>query len=141
MHPGLALIFNITTALHAGKYPEFLTAFISSPTFFIFILSPQPLQPTVQPKINAHTRSGARSCCTARTAKPPQEANHIFAVYMQELSNTRSQKTLQQEATKITASLKIGTSRCLCVHQEEVCGVCRLFIQTPFFVVLNLSSR
>ena len=77
---------------------------------------------------------------------PQEQPSHhkkriMFAVYMQELSNTRSQKTLQQEATKITASLKIGTSRCLCVHQEDVCGVCRLFIQAPFFVVLNLSSR
>ena len=31
-HPGLASIFNITTALHAGKKPEFLTAFVPSPS-------------------------------------------------------------------------------------------------------------
>ena len=33
VNPGLASIFNITTALHAGKYPDFLTAFVSSSTF------------------------------------------------------------------------------------------------------------
>ena len=30
---GLASIFNITNALHAGKYPDFLTAFVPSSTF------------------------------------------------------------------------------------------------------------
>lgn len=33
VNPGLASIFNITTALHAGKYSDFLTAFVSSSTF------------------------------------------------------------------------------------------------------------
>ena len=48
VHTDLASIFNIMTALHAGKYPEFFAAFVPFPTFFIFILSPQPLRPTTQ---------------------------------------------------------------------------------------------
>ena len=32
--------------LDCMQQPEFLTAFVSPPTFFIFILSPQPLRPT-----------------------------------------------------------------------------------------------
>ena len=48
VHTDLASIFNIMTALHAGKKPEFFVAFVPFPTFFIFILSPQPLRPTTQ---------------------------------------------------------------------------------------------
>ena len=40
VHTDLALIFNITTALHAGKQPQFLSAFVSFPTYCIFILQP-----------------------------------------------------------------------------------------------------
>ena len=68
-----------------------------------FDLTQVDFQPTVQPKNDAHTRSGARSCCTTRTRK---QKCHIFVVYPQELQNTRSQKSLSQEATKITTSLK-----------------------------------
>ena len=32
---GLASIFNITTALYAGKYSDFLTAFVPSSTFLL----------------------------------------------------------------------------------------------------------
>ena len=48
MHPGLASIFNIATALHAGKWREFWTGIRSLRTYFIFILSPQPLRPTTE---------------------------------------------------------------------------------------------
>ena len=48
VHTGLASIFNIATALHAGKWPEFWAAFVPSPIYFIFILSPQPLRPTTE---------------------------------------------------------------------------------------------
>ena len=48
MHTGHASIFNITAALHAGKQPEFSAAFVSSPTYLIFILSPQPLRSTTE---------------------------------------------------------------------------------------------
>lgn len=37
VHPGLALIFNITTALHAEKKPEYLTAFVPPSIFFFHI--------------------------------------------------------------------------------------------------------
>ena len=44
VHTDLASIFNIMTALHAGKQPDFFAAFVPFPTFF----SPQPLRPTTQ---------------------------------------------------------------------------------------------
>ena len=48
VHTGHTKIFNITTALHAGRYPQFLTAFVPCPKYFIFILRPQPLRPTAE---------------------------------------------------------------------------------------------
>ena len=48
VHTDVASIFNIMTALHAGKTPEFLAAFVPSPIYFIFILRPQPLRPTTE---------------------------------------------------------------------------------------------
>ena len=46
VHPGLASIFNITTALHAEKKPEFLTAFVP-PLIFFFIFM-QLLRPSTE---------------------------------------------------------------------------------------------
>ena len=38
VHTDLASIFNITTALHAGKQPQFLTAFVPFPTYFALVV-------------------------------------------------------------------------------------------------------
>ena len=60
----------------------------------------------VQNQNNARAKSGVRSCCAARTCKPPQEVKvpyfcGPFVVYPQELWNERSQKSSPQEARKL----------------------------------------
>ena len=60
----------------------------------------------VQNQNYARAKSGVRSCCAARTCKPPQEVKvpyfcGPFVVYPQELWNERSQKSSSQEARKL----------------------------------------
>ena len=74
----------------------------------------------VQNQNYACAKSGVRSCCTARTCKPPQEVKvpyfcGPFVVYPQELWNERRR-------------MKFFIS----VNLNEVCSVCCLFVTTAF---------
>ena len=65
----------------------------------------------VQNQNNARAKSGVRSCCAARTCKPPQEVKvpyfcGPFVVYPQELWNERSQKSSLQEKKKLPQASK-----------------------------------
>ena len=100
---------------------------------------------TVQSKNNARAKSGVRSCCTARTCKPPQESKvpyfcGPFVVYLQELWNQRSQKSSPQEARKLPQALRRGMKFFISVNLKEVCGVCRLLLQHHFIALILIHS-
>ena len=92
---------------------------------------------TVQNQNYARARSGVRSCCAARTCKPPQEVKvpyfcGPFVVYPQELWNERSQKSSPQEARKLPQASRRRMKFFISVNLKEVCSVCCLFVTTPF---------
>ena len=91
----------------------------------------------VQNQNNARAKSGVRSCCAARTCKPPQEVKvpyfcGPFVVYLQELWNERSQKSSPQEARKLPQASRRRMKFFISVNLKEVCSVCCLFVTTPF---------
>ena len=91
----------------------------------------------VQNQNYARAKSGVRSCCAARTCKPPQEVKvpyfcGPFVVYPQELWNERSQKSSRQEARKLPQASRRRMKFFISVNLKEVCSVCRLFVTTPF---------
>ena len=92
---------------------------------------------TVQSKSNSRAKGGIRSCCAARAWKPPQEAKVLyfcgpFVVYPQELWNERSQKSSPQEARKLPQASRRRMKFFTSVNLKEFCGVCQLFVATPF---------
>ena len=91
----------------------------------------------VQNQNYARAKSGVRSCCAARTCKPPQEVKvpyfcGPFVVYPQELWNERSQKSSPQEARKLPQASRRRMKFFISVNLKEVCSVCCLFVTTPF---------
>ena len=74
---------------------------------------------------------------TLSVDRPLFESLRIFAVYQQELSNARSQKSYRKKRQKLPQASRRHKKLFISVHLEEVCGVCRLLISTS----LNLSSR
>ena len=91
----------------------------------------------VQNQNYARAKSGVRSCCAARTCKPPQEVKvpyfcGPFVVYPQELWNERSQKSSPQEARKLPQASRRRMKFFISVDLKEVCSVCCLFVTTPF---------
>ena len=96
----------------------------------------------VQPKNNARAKSGARSCCAARTRKPQQEAKvPDFSRFNRKHCETQEVKNLyRKKLKKLPQASRRRKKLFTGVYLEEVCGVRCLFIRTSF-VALNLSSR